>query len=254
MTRNDLTQQFRSLHQPGSPVLLYNIWDAGGAKAIAQEGAKTIATGSCAIAAAQGYEDGESIPLDFALRVIERIDAVTDLPVTVDFEGGYATKPCDVTANVRRVIRAGAIGVNFEDQIVGRKAIYSLKDQSRRLAAVREAADAEGLELFINARTDLFLHETDAEKHGNLIEQALLRAKAYGKAGADCFFVPGLTSDSLIQQIIEHAGLPVNVMMTGDLDDVGHVASLGVARASFGPRPYFETIAEFTNRFAMVLG
>lgn len=251
MDRNTRAKQFRTLHQPGSPIVLYNVWDAGGATAIAGKGAKAIATGSWAIAAAHGYEDGESIPLEFALKIIERIAAVTDLPLTVDFEGGYATSAREITANIMQVIQAGAIGVNFEDQIIGQKTLYPIDVQSSRIAAVREAGEAENLDLFINARTDLFLQETDATKHGDLIEQALMRADAYGAAGADCFFVPGLTSDTLIRQITDNAGLPVNVMMMGGLDDLGQVASLGVSRASFGPGPYIDFVASFANRFSL---
>ncbi len=254
MDHNTRAKEFRALHQPGAPIVLYNVWDAGCATTIADKGAKAIATGSWAMAAAHGYEDGESIPMDFALRIVERIAAATDLPLTVDFEGGYATSARDITANVMQVIQAGAIGVNFEDQVIGQNALYPIKVQSSRIAAVRAAGEAENLDLFINARTDLFLQETDATKHGDLIEQALMRAEAYGAAGADCFFVPGLTSDTLIREITENAGLPVNVMMMGGLDDIAHVASLGVSRVSFGPGPYIDFIASFANRFSLAAG
>lgn len=249
MTQHHLAQQFRGLHQHGQPLVLYNVWDAGGAVTLMENGAKAIATGSWSMAAAHGYEDGERMPLDFALSIIERIAAATDLPLTVDFEGGYAVEPQDITANVRRVIQAGAVGVNFEDQIVGCNDIYPIDVQSNRIAAVREAARAEGVDLFINARTDLFLQEGDASKHGDLVEQALLRANAYVKSGADGFFVPGLTSDSLIREICQQAGLPVNVMMMGGLETVDQVAGLGVSRASFGPRPYFDLKGDLKNRF-----
>ncbi|MDP2026395.1 isocitrate lyase/phosphoenolpyruvate mutase family protein [Sulfuriferula sp.] len=104
MLRSDKYRKFKELHVPGKPLVLYNIWDAGGAKAVAEAGAKAIATSSWSVAAAHGFSDGEEMPLDFVLMIIERIAQSTDLPLTVDFEGGYAEDPLQVAANVGRVI------------------------------------------------------------------------------------------------------------------------------------------------------
>ena len=93
MTQAEKARYFKSLHVPGAPVVLYNIWDAGSAKAIAEAGAVALATGSWSVAAAQGYGDGQAIPLDFALQIIRRIAETVDLPLSVDFEGAYAVDP-----------------------------------------------------------------------------------------------------------------------------------------------------------------
>ncbi|MFL5183823.1 MAG: isocitrate lyase/phosphoenolpyruvate mutase family protein, partial [Microvirga sp.] len=108
-------QTFKALHVPGDPIILFNAWDAGSAKAVAASGAKAIATGSWSVAAAHGFEDGEHMPLDIALANLERIVAATDLPVTIDLESGYGTTAEEVGATVARALQAGAIGCNLED-------------------------------------------------------------------------------------------------------------------------------------------
>jgi 2-methylisocitrate lyase-like PEP mutase family enzyme len=229
---------FHSLHIPFEPVILYNIWDAGSAKNVARAGARAIATGSWSVAAAQGYADGEALPLDAALELYARIAANTDLPVTIDFEGGYATDPPTVGANVRRLLQLGAVGLNFEDQVVNGVGLYSISDQAARLRAVRQAADALKLPAFINARTDVFLKTAPGTPHRELMADAVARCAAYADAGADGFFVPGLTDKTLIRQICEASALPINVMITAKLSEFRDIAALGVARISFGPAPY----------------
>lgn len=247
MSQADKASRFKAMHVPGDPVLLYNIWDAGGAKTLAAAGAKAVATGSWSVAAAHGYDDGEAMPLDLTLRIVERIAQSVDLPLTVDFEGGYAEQPEAVAANVARVIAAGAIGINFEDQIVRGDGLYTPDQQAERIRAVRHAADAAGVALFINARTDLFLKASS--DHAALIEDALMRQETYAAAGADGFFVPGLTDEALIEAVCRRSSLPVNVMMTGPLTSPAAVARLGVARASFGPLPYRRAMEDLTARF-----
>lgn len=228
----------RSLHVPHDPLILYNIWDAGSAKAVAAAGAKVIATGSWSVAAAQGYADGEEFPLADALAVVARIVRSVDAPVTVDFEAGYAADPETVGQNVRRLLALGVVGLNFEDQVVNASGLYSIEDQMVRLRSVREAAYALGVPAFINARTDVFLKAAPNVEHANLLDDVLARAAAYNEAGADGLFVPGLTDKALIRVICEKVALPVNVMMAVDSRSIRDVAALGVARISFGPNPY----------------
>ncbi|QOL82006.1 isocitrate lyase/PEP mutase family protein [Pseudooceanicola spongiae] len=241
-------QPFRALHIKGEPLVLYNIWDAGGAKALAESGAKAVATGSWSMAAAHGFEDGEDIPLDLVVQIVERIAESSDLPVTVDFEGGYAVAPDRVAENVRRIIQAGAVGINFEDQIVQGEGLYAVEDQIERIKAVRQAANEEGVDLFINARTDLFLG-TDPSTHAMRVGEAIAREAAYKNAGADGFFVPGLTDHALIQTIVDAVSLPVNVMMMGELTSIASVADLGVSRVSYGPGPYINAMSDLKDRF-----
>ncbi|QBF32117.1 isocitrate lyase/phosphoenolpyruvate mutase family protein [Thalassococcus sp. S3] len=249
MTQIDKAQRFKALHVPGDPVVLYNIWDAGSAKELDAAGAPAIATGSWSVAAAQGYGDGQKIPLALLLQITERITETVESPVTIDFEGGYAEAAEDVTANVRKLVQAGAVGLNFEDQIVGGSGLYPIGTQAARIAAVRAAGEAEDVPIVINARTDIFLKARDPDAHGGFVAEALDRCAAYAEAGADCFFIPGLTEAGLIRQICADSPLPVNVMMRGALSSVEEVAEMGVARASFGPGPYADAMKALKARY-----
>jgi len=135
--QTDHAQLFQSLHIKGNPVILYNVWDAGSAKAVAAAGAKAIATGSAPVAMAQGFADGENIPLDLVLGNLSRIIAAVDLPVSTDIEGGYGGSTDVVAQTVTRSIETGAIGFNFEDQIVGTAELYDLPTQISRITAAR---------------------------------------------------------------------------------------------------------------------
>lgn len=251
MSQAEKATRLANLHQKGSPLILYNIWDAGGAKAVEKAGAPAVATGSWSMAAAHGYDDGEAIPLDLVLRLVARICAGVDVPVTVDFEGGYATDPDEVAENVRKVIRAGAVGINFEDRVVKGEGLHAISAQTARIRAIKAVAADEGAPLFVNARTDLFLGTDPASHEGHLAE-ALEREAAYAQAGADCFFVPGLTDTGLISQVTEKASLPVNVMMMGELTSIKDVASLGVSRASYGPGPFVEFLTNLKTAYTAI--
>ena len=248
MTQVEKATAFAALHVPGAPVVLYNIWDAGSARSVAAAGAKAIATGSWSVAEAQGYADGEQLPLDTLLQVAERIVASTDLPVSVDFEGGYAVEPETLAQNTARLLGTGAIGINFEDQIVGGSGLHDIDTQVARIRAVRAAADAAGVSLFINARTDLFL-KSKPDAHVDHIGEALERASAYADAGASGFFIPGLSDHELVARVCDQVSLPVNVMMRGKLASVSAVAALGVARASYGPGPFANAMQQVGDGF-----
>lgn len=255
MTQADKAGTFAALHVKGDPLVLYNIWDAGSAKAVAEAGAAAVATGSWSVAAAQGYPDGESLPLDLLEIIVGRIAATVDVPLSVDFEGGYAAAPDDVARNVSRIVAAGAIGINFEDQVVGGDgSLYGADEQSKRIAAVRRAADAAGVPLFINARTDLFLKQKDHSRHADLMPDALTRAEAYQAAGADGFFVPGLVDPALIETVCGTVSLPVNVMKMPEAPPLAELAGLGVSRISFGPGPYRLSVKAIGERAASILG
>ena len=249
MNKDNRYQVFKELHVPGDPVVLYNVWDSGGAKALTEVGAKAIATSSWAVAAAHGYSDGEKIPIELALMIIERIVQSTDLPVSMDFEGAYADSPQEVAKHVERVIETGAIGINFEDQIVDGFGLYSIRDQVGRIEAIRTATDNRKVAFFINARTDVFLKAGEGADHAMLMQDALERRDAYAKAGANGFFVPGLTNVELIREICANSPIPVNVMMTGELKSVSGAAQLGVSRVSFGPKPYMRAIDKLAEEF-----
>src|SRR5665648_1200742 len=158
----------KSLHIKGDPLILFNIWDAGSAKAMQEIGEKVIGTSSWSIAAAHGYNDGEKLPYDLVLANLRRIIASVNLPVTIDLEGGYGKTTSEVKQTVTKVIEAGVVGINFEDQIIGGENLYSIEEQCSRIKAVREAAELMSISLFINARTDIFL-KADFTNHNDCL-------------------------------------------------------------------------------------
>src|SRR5687768_140522 len=190
-TQKDHAITFKNLHIKGDPLILFNIWDAGSAKIAEKIGAKAIATGSWAVAVANGFKDGETLPLELALANLQRIVASVDLPVTIDLESGYGRTPAEVKNTVARAIEAGAIGMNFEDQIIGEEGLYSIEEQSARITAAREAADEAALPFFINARTDIYIkaYPDHTEAH---LQEAISRAQAYAAAGASGSFAPAV--------------------------------------------------------------
>jgi len=236
VTQKEKAEAFKSLHVKGSPVILFNIWDAGSARTIEHAGAKAIATGSWSVAAAQGFDDGEQIPLALLLANIKRIVESVSVPVTLDFETGYATELAGLQENITKVIAAGAVGINFEDRIIGGGGLQTIEDQSARIKAVREAADE--VPLFINARTDVFLETYPAKHDEGQLEQALERAAAYAEAGASGLFAPGLRDPELIERLCDRSPLPVNILVLPDTPPTKTMAQLGVARISYGAAPY----------------
>jgi 2-methylisocitrate lyase-like PEP mutase family enzyme len=230
-------QMFKALHVPGNPIILFNVWDAGSAKAVAASGAKALATGSWSVAAAHGFEDGEHMPFDLAVANLERITAATDLPVTIDLESGYGASPEDVGASVARALQAGAIACNLEDGSRETGPLREISEQAARLKSARNAADRLGIPAFLNARTDVFLIAS-ADMHEGLVAEALERGRAYADAGADGLFVPGLVNEALIARVVEGSPLPVNIMASASAPSAARLAELGVARISHGPGPY----------------
>ncbi|MDY7098105.1 MAG: isocitrate lyase/phosphoenolpyruvate mutase family protein [Pseudomonadota bacterium] len=235
---------FARLHQKGDPLILFNIWDAGSAVAVADAGAKAIATGSLSLAASQGFADGEGIPFDDLLNTVRQIRAVVDLPLTVDFETGFAISAQGVRTNAEALDGAGAVGCNIEDRLLGDDGLRIVEEQADRISA----AVAGGL--FVNARTDIFLSELMQGKDPNrseLVDEAIVRGNAYADAGAGCFFVPGLSDPDMIATICSALSVPVNVMRLPDMVPNTELRKLGVARISYGPAPWREAMEAVTQ-------
>ncbi|RYF29247.1 MAG: isocitrate lyase/phosphoenolpyruvate mutase family protein [Chloroflexi bacterium] len=241
-TQQEKASIFAALHQKHSPVILFNTWDPGSTQVVAGKGAKAIALGSHGVAEAFGYEDGENIPLELVLENAHRTVAVTDLPVTLDFETGYGETPSDVAASITKALETGVVGVNIEDKISGGDSLYSIEDQVERLRAARQAANEFGVDLVINARSDLF-KDTDPDLHDDaLLDQALERARAYAEAGATSFFLPLMKDAALIKRLCDESPLPVNIIF---IDGMGiptpeQLASFGASRISYGPGPWLQ--------------
>jgi 2-methylisocitrate lyase-like PEP mutase family enzyme len=234
-------EAFQQLHVPGTPLILYNIWDAGSAQAVAKSGAKAVATSSWAVARAQGFQDGEQIPFDLALENLRRIVLAVDVPVSVDLESGYGEEPERVARCISRAIDAGAVGCNLEDSIPATGALRDTATQVERIRAARKAAELAGVPFFINARCDLFFQGDAVPRDQQLLLQTVDRARAYADAGADGLFVPGLTTISLISELAKKSPIPLNILADATTS-VQILADNGVARVSYGAAPYIQTI------------
>jgi len=235
-------ETFAALHVPGDPVVLYNIWDVGSALAVVAAGAKALATGSHPVADANGWPDGQQVPLDFALGNSKRIVGAVEVPLTVDFESAYSTDPDEGGANVARLKETGAVGCNFEDQVIGGEGVHPLDLQVQRIAAIRRAV---GNDFYINARTDLFLKTQTFDDA--LIDKVVERGKAFADAGASGFFVPRLADPRQIERVVREVPLPLNVIAFPGAPDKQIWAKAGVARISHGPFPHRALMAKLTD-------
>jgi 2-methylisocitrate lyase-like PEP mutase family enzyme len=233
-------ETFAALHVPGDPVVLYNIWDVGSALAVVRAGAKALATGSHPVADANGWPDGQQVPMEFAFANAKRIVDSVELPVTVDFEGAYSADPEEGGANVARLKQTGAVGCNFEDQVLGGEGLHPIGLQAKRVAAIRKAV---GDDFYINARTDLFLKTQTYDDA--LIDQVVERGKAFADAGASGFFVPRLSDPKQIERVVREVPLPLNVIAFPGAPDKSVWANAGVARISHGPFPHRALMAKF---------
>ena len=235
MSKSNLFESFTGLHVAGDPLVLFNVWDAGSAQAVAKSGARAIATGSASVAMANGFGDGEKLPMEYALANARRIVEAVDLPVTVDFESGYSADPSEAARNVARLAETGAIGCNFEDQVVGGEGLFSIAAQAERIAAVRDAVSSD---FFINCRTDLFLKAPQETHDDAMLDEAIERVRAYAEAGASGFFVPMLGDLGLLRRVCGESPVPVNFMTYPGCPSNADVAATGVARISHGPFPH----------------
>jgi 2-methylisocitrate lyase-like PEP mutase family enzyme len=241
-------ETFAALHQPGNPVILYNIWDAGSALAVVAAGAKALATGSHPVADANGWPDGEQVPIDFVFANARRIVDAVEVPLTVDFESAYSTDPDEGGANVAQLKATGAVGCNFEDQVIGGEGVHPLDLQVKRIAAIRRAV---GSDFYINARTDLFLKTQTYDDA--LIDQVVERGKAFADAGASGFFVPRLADPAQIERVVREVRLPLNVIAFPGAPDKKVWADAGVARISHGPFPHRALMAKLSEMAAAAI-
>lgn len=231
-SQNAKAERLLQLHQQDASLLLPNAWDSASALLFESAGFPAIGTTSMGIAFAQGYPDGQQISRDEMIQVITRIAAVVHVPVTADIEAGYGTTVEDVAKTIREVIKAGAVGVNLEDNTGVFKPLYSVEEQAQRIATAREEATRVGLSLVINARIDTYLFHIGDET--TRLEETIRRARAYLQAGANSIFVPGVTDPSLIQILVREIPGPLNIMVGPGAPSAPELFKLGVARVSIG--------------------
>jgi len=229
----------RRLHVEGPMLVLPNAWDAGSARIFVEAGFPALATTSAGIAFSLGYPDGERISRDEMLAAVSRITRRISVPITADMEAGYGETAGAVGETVRRVIDAGAVGMNLEDRMEEKHLIeFSLAVE--RVRAARRAADATGVPLVLNARTDAF--EAPEIPRDKRIAEAVRRGNAFREAGADSVFVPFVGDSGTIEQLVQQIHAPVNILGTPNAPTLKAMAALGVRRVTFGSAPMRATL------------
>ena len=244
MDQKTKTEAFDALHRGAEILILPNAWDAASAAVMADAGAKAVATSSAAVAWSHGYPDGDALPLPLLLATISAVARVVSAPVTADIEGGYTDDLGQLGETIKAVIGAGAVGINLED---GRR---DPDLHARKIEAARKAADATGVPLFINARTDVYLKGL-AEGEAAYAE-TVQRAERYRAAGASGIFVPGPSDEDLTRRLAEAIKLPLNIMLLPGLASAARLQALGVRRVSSATAPFraaYATVAKATAAF-----
>ncbi|HZU88692.1 MAG TPA: isocitrate lyase/phosphoenolpyruvate mutase family protein [Stellaceae bacterium] len=236
MTSNEQAERaeaFRRRHHRAPLLLLPNAWDALSARLFLAAGFEAVATTSGGLAWALGYPDGEKAPWNEVVAATARIvRAAGAAPVTADIEAGYAETPEALMRRIGEIIAAGAVGVNLEDGIPGNHAapLRPVTAAAERIRAARAAAQSAGVPIVVNARTDLYLRESNDE--AARFAETVERGKAYLAAGADCVYPIGLRDPATIGRLVEALAAPVNIVIRAGAPSVAELAELGVARAS----------------------
>jgi 2-methylisocitrate lyase-like PEP mutase family enzyme len=216
-------EKFHQLHHQSKPFILANVWNVKSAQIAEKSGFPAMATSSGAIAESLGYKDGEQIPFAELLYMVQRISANISIPLSVDFERGYTDDLEKLNAHIQKLIEAGVAGINIEDAQGEDIFLKKLKSIKKYLTDTKQ-------QLFINARTDVFLQKLDAP-----LETTLRRARLYQDAGADGLFVTGVQDTEIIQKIVSSVALPLNVVGLAKIASVSILAGCGVKRISMAP-------------------
>jgi 2-methylisocitrate lyase-like PEP mutase family enzyme len=222
-------EYLRRLHAGPGLLVLPNAWDAASARVLEAAGFAAMATTSGGVANALGYEDHQGAPVDAMLAAAARIAGAVSIPVTVDFEAGYGLSPAEA---VERLIAIGAAGFNLEDSDHDAGAgLVDAEAQAGRIAALKDAGRAAGVDLVLNARVDVFI-----QRQGSIdgqVTEGLRRARLYKDAGADCIYPILQAGEAILSRFVEAVG-PINVnLRPGGALTLQAVASLGVRRVSY---------------------
>ena len=224
-------QKFKDLHYQNEPFILSNVWNAQSAKISEKIGFKSVGTSSAAIAHSLGYEDGENMPFSDYLFIIENIKKSIKIPLSVDLESGYGNDEKTIMANILKLANRGVVGINIEDSII-KNNIRTLENEivfSEKLHIVSNYLKTNNIEMFVNVRTDTFLLNCE-----NPMSETLKRIKLYEKFNIDGIFLPCITNQNQIKEIVENTKLPINVMCMPELPNFDILKSVGVKRISMG--------------------
>ncbi|MBN7820842.1 isocitrate lyase/PEP mutase family protein [Bowmanella yangjiangensis] len=233
--QGELFSTFKQLHYADTPLVLVNIWDAGGAVLVQAAGAKALATGSASLAWSLGYADGNQLPTEELLNAVGRILRVSRVPLTIDIEEGYSESPEQVADLVARLQAMGVAGINLED---GTNAPTLL---AGKIQAIRHKV---GESMYINARTDVYLR--GLAEGQTALDMAIERLRLYQEAGADGGFIPGLQDAATARQLAASLSIPLNLMVASS-EPIEALAQAGIRRFSMGPVPFVKAYQQLVN-------
>lgn len=226
-------ETFRRLHRGKKILILPNGWDVASARVFEEVGFPAVATSSAGMMVSLGYPDGERIDRKEFVSAIRRIATALSVPLSADIVHGFGPTPKEVVGTVKRVLDAGAVGINIEDAVHETKQLVAVADQVETLKSLRDLRDSHDVPFVINARTDALLHAPGSAE--DKLAEAIRRGVAYRDAGADCIYPMGLTDAESIGVLVRALQFPVNVMVRKGLPSVADLEKLGVARISLGP-------------------
>lgn len=227
--------QFHQLHHSGKLLMLPNIWDCLGALLLESLDYPAIATASASVAFTNGYDDGENIPFDFLLALLSRIANSVNVPVTADIESGYAENNMHLKENIQRLLQIGIVGINIEDTHKKTKTLLSIEEQCEKIRLIKNTAGEMDMQIFINARTDVYIRKNDFDMPEKQLEETISRGTAYKAAGADCFFPIAIQNADQIKTVVDQLQMPVNILMIPGIPELNILNEYGVARVSLGP-------------------
>jgi 2-methylisocitrate lyase-like PEP mutase family enzyme len=239
-------ETFLKLHNSGSPLLIGNCWDVGSAKLLEENGIKAIATSSAAIANSMGYEDGENMPFDLLLEIVKRIKQHIRVPFSVDMERGYSNNIPELIQNIEKLYEIGVAGINLEDSTSDKK-LRPTGEFEKIILSLANQLSQKNIHIFINLRTDAFLRHLPGA-----LTETKKRIKVYENAGASGIFVPFITDENDIQDVVESTTLPVNVLSVPLLPGIAKLSSLGVRRISLGSALYRSINKEIVNKIQAI--
>ena len=226
--------RFKLLHNTDQPLLLNNVWDAASAALVQASGAKALATSSASLSWSLGYADGSILPIDELINAIKRIQRVATIPLSIDIEDGYSNDCKEVAALVQRLVSIGVVGINIED---GERSPELLIEK------IKTIRDSVGSQLFINARTDVYLRMLANGEAA--FEMAINRLNSYQRAGADGAFIPGVSDKESAKRLSHSLTIPVNLMVENLHSDADKLKTSNIARFSVGPHSFLNAFRQF---------
>jgi len=242
--QKEKAERLLALHACGTMLVLPNVWNPIGARVLEEKGYSAIATSSSAIAASLGYRDGEQIRKSTSLDIIARIAHSVDVPVSADVETGYGQTLSELDEATREFIDSGVAGINVEDSLIGLGRLRPVDEQCRRISAIRQAADCVGVRVVINARIDSYVSSEFGTRE-EATDEAVMRAKAYADAGADCVFPMGPNDEETVRILRSRIKSPLNIVVDPGAAPLSVMQEIGINRVSFGPFIFRSCLQKF---------